>query len=60
MQAVKKVRADEIDIEKQGEMVPEWSPMAASRATGEVERYAQTVQGQLGTLKMSMDTTQLK
>ena len=37
-------------------MILEKSPVAESRANGEVERYVQTVQSQVRTLKMSLET----
>ena len=41
---------------EKAELVPEKSPVSESRANGEVERYVQTVQGQVRTLKMSLET----
>ena len=56
MEAGKNERAEEIDIDKQTEVIPETSPVAESKANGEVERYVQAVQGQVRTLKMSLET----
>ena len=56
MEAVKNPRAEAIDMEKKVEMIPEKSPVAESRANGEVERYVQTVQGQVGTLDKALET----
>ena len=56
LEAVKNERAEEINIEKKVEIVPEKSPVAESKANGEVERYVQTVPGQVRTLKMSLET----
>ena len=56
LQAVKNERGDEMNIEKRVELIPEKSPVGESRANGEVERYVQTVQGQVRTLKMSLET----
>ena len=56
LEAVKNERAEEIDLDKEVEMLPEKSPVAESRANGEVERYVQTVQGQVRTLKMALET----
>jgi len=50
LEAVKNERAEEI------ELVPEKSPVGESRANGEVERYVQTIQGQVRTLKMALET----
>ena len=56
LQAVKNERGDEVNIEKRAELIPEKSPVGESRANGEVERYVQTVQGQVRTLKMALET----
>ena len=56
LQAVKNERGDEMNIEKRVELIPEKSPVGESRANGEVERYVQTVQGQVRTLKMSLES----
>ena len=45
-----------MNIEKRVELIPEKSPVGESRANGEVERYVQTAQGQVRTLKMSLET----
>ena len=54
--AVKNERGEEVNIKKRAELIPEKSPVGESRANGEVERYVQTVQGQVRTLKMSLET----
>ena len=51
MEAVKDERGDAFKLEKTVEMILEKFPVPVSKANGEVERYAQTVQGQVKTLK---------
>ena len=54
--AVKDERAEEVNIGKKVIIFPEKPPVAESRADGEVERYVQTAQGQVRTLKMALET----
>ena len=56
LEAVKNERGDELTLESKVEMIPEKSPVAESRANGEVERYVQTVQGQVRTLKTALES----
>ena len=56
LEAIKNERAEEINMDKKVEMIPEKSPVAESRANGEVEGYVQTVQGQVRTLKTAVET----
>ena len=50
MEAAKNERAEEIEIGLEN------SPVAGSKMNGEVERYVQTVQGQVRTMKMALGT----
>ena len=52
----KNERADEINIEEQVEMIPEKSPVAESKANGEVQRYIHTEQGQVRPSKAALET----
>ena len=56
LQAVKNERGEEVNIENQAELIPEKSPLAESRANGEVERYVQTVQGQVGSSEAALES----
>ena len=50
------LEAGKIERAEDVEIVPEKSLAAESRANGEVERYVQTVRGQVRTLKMVIAT----
>ena len=56
LEAAKNERAEELNLKRKVEMIPESSPVGEPRANGEVQRYVQTVQGHVRTLKMALET----